>query len=152
EAVARVRHMPVAAESETPIERAQVLKGFEIEKDRYVTFEPHEVAALRPRTSTELGISGVVRIEESGPIFFESSYYAWPDAGGEKPYALLFRALSETRYAALGTLAMHGREHATLVRPGPRGLIVHTLFYRNEVRATEEYTSDPELVSAKELE
>ncbi len=150
--VARVRNMPVGELSEAPIKSPDVLKGFEIEKDRYVTFEPKELAAIRPRTSTELTIGEFVRLQEIDPIFFETSYYAAPDRGGEKPYALLFTALSATDYAAIGTLAMHGREHATVIRPGRHGLILHTLFYENEVRADEEYQTDSALVAPKELE
>jgi len=152
EAIARVRNMPVGELTQAPVNPPEVLKGFEIEKDRYVTFEPSELAAIRPRTSTELTIGEFVRLKEIDPIFFETSYYAGPDRGGEKPYALLFTALSETDYAAVGTLAMHGREHATVIRPGRRGLILHTLFYENEVRANEEYQTDPALVASKELE
>lgn len=110
------------------------------------------MAALRPQTSTELSIAEFVRLEEIDPIFFETSYYAAPDRGGDKPYALLFAALTETDYAAIGSLAMHGREHATVIRSGRRGLILHALFYENEVRADEEYKTDSTLVSAKELE
>jgi DNA end-binding protein Ku len=148
----RVRNLPVGEISEAPVEKPQLLKAYEIEKDRYVTFEPQEVTALRPKTSTELDIAEFVRLEEIDPIFFETSYYVAPDRAGEKPYALLFNALTETGYAAVGSLAMHGREHATVIRPGRRGLILHTLFYAKEVRAEEEYTSDPELVNPKELE
>jgi DNA end-binding protein Ku len=129
-----------------------VLKGFEVEKDLYVTFEPHEVAALRPKTSTELAIAEFVRLEEIDPIYFETSYYATPDRGGEKAYALLYRAMAETGYAAVGSLAMHGREHATVIRPGKHGLIVHTLFYEKEVRAGEEYLTDSAVAAPKELE
>lgn len=152
ESVARVRNQPVGEFTEAPLERPQLLKGYEIEKDRYVTFEPREVAALRPQTSTELAIGGFVRLEEIDPLFFDTSYYAAPNRGGEKPYALLYRALTETGYAALGSLAMHGCEHATVIRAGRRGLVLHTLFYGNEVRQEEEYTSDTALVTAKELE
>jgi DNA end-binding protein Ku len=144
--------LQVAEDSETAVEKPQVLKGFEIEKDRYVTFEPHEVASLRPQTSKELEIAEFVRLEEIDPIFFETSYYAAPERGGEKPYALLFRALKETGYAAIGSVAMHGREHAMVIRPGRRGLILHSLFYTNEVRADEEHESDTDLVGAKELD
>jgi DNA end-binding protein Ku len=152
ETVARIRSVPVGAVSDAPLEKPQILKGLEIEKHRYVTFEPRELAALRPQTSTELSIAEFVRLQEIDPIFFETSYYAAPDRGGEKPYALLFAALAETEYAAIGSLAMHGREHATVIRPGRRGLIIHALFYENEVRADEEYKTDSTLVSAKELE
>jgi DNA end-binding protein Ku len=152
EEVARVRNLPVAELTEKPVAPPQILKGYEIEKDQYVTFEPQEVAALRPQTSSELEIAEFVRIEEIDPIFFDTSYYVAPDREGEKPYALLFRALAETGYVALSSLAMHGREHATVIRPGRRGLILHTLFYAGEVRAAEEYGSDPNVVTTKELE
>ena len=152
ESVARVRNLPVAELTQAPVRPQQVLKGYEVEKDRYVTFEPHEIAALRPRTSTELTITEFVRLEEIDPIYFETSYYAVPDKGGEKPYALLYRALAETGYAAVGSLSMHGREHATVIRPGRNGLIVHTLFYQNEVRAEEEHRTDPAVVTSKELD
>ena len=148
----RVRNLPVNEADERPVQKTQVLKGYEIEKDRYVTFDPGEIAALRPPTSTELDIAEFVRLEEIDPVYFETSYYAAPDRGGERPYALLVQALTETGYAAIGSLAMHGREHATVIRPGQQGLIVHTLFYQNEVRSAEEYRSDPALVSSKELE
>ena len=91
-------------------------------------------------------------MQEIDPIFFETSYYAEPDRGGEKPYALLFTALAETDYAAIGSLAMNGREHAAVIRPGRRGLILRTLFYEKEVRADEEYQTEPTLVNPKELE
>jgi DNA end-binding protein Ku len=150
--VARVRNVQTGEGNDKPVESHQVLKGFEVEKDLYVTFEPHEVAALRPKTSTELAIAEFVRLEEIDPIYFETSYYAAPDRGGEKAYALLFRAMAETEYAAIGSLAMHGREHATVIRPGKHGLIVHTLFYEKEVRAEEEYRTDAAAGAPKELE
>ena len=100
--VERVRNAPVA--------REQILKGFELEKDRYVVFEPSEIAALKPRTSSELAIEEFVRLAEIDPVFFDTSYYVEPDGGGEKPYAVLYTALSDSGYAAMGAFAMHGRE------------------------------------------
>lgn len=152
EPIAFIRNQPLGEISRAPVEKRDVLKGYEIEKDRFVALEPREVAALRPQTSTELAIAEFVKLEEIDPLFFDASFYAAPDRGGEKPYALLYRALAETGYAAVGSLAMHGREHATVIRPGRRGLILHTLFYANEVRADEEYAADTALVSAKELD
>ena len=151
ESVVRVRNLPVAETAEARVEAPPVLKGYEIEKDRYVTFEPREIQALRPKTSTELDIAEFVKLEEIDPIFFETSYYAVPDRGGEKAYLLLFRALKESGYAAVGSLTMHGREHATVVRSGRQGLILHTLFFANEVRADEEYLAEGE-VNPKELD
>lgn len=150
--IARVHNQPVGEAAEARIERSDILKGYEIEPDRYVTFQPREVAALRAPTSTELAITEFVQLEEIDPLFFDASYYVAPDGGGEKGYALLHRALAESGYAAIGALAMHGREHATVIRPGRRGLVAHTLFYANEVRADEEPAADDGLVNPKELE
>lgn len=154
--VARLHNLPAAAseysETPQPIPKEQILKGYEIEKDRYVVFEPHEVAAVRPRTSTELPIAEFVDLREIDPLFFDASYYVVPESGAEKPYAVLYEALVKTGYAALGSLAMHGREHATVIRAGAHGLILHTLFFANEVHTSEEYTANADLVAAKELE
>ena len=155
--VARVHSMPMSApmqpdEAPEPVRKQDILKAFEIEKDRYVTFQPREIAALKPRTSTELEITEFVRLNEIDPVFFDVSYYVEPDAGAEKPYALLYSALVDSGYAALGSLAMHGREHVAVIRPGRRGLILHTIFYAKEVRPEGEYSADSNLVGTKERE
>ncbi len=152
EAVVRVHSAPVSGFTEEPVQQREVLRGYEVAKDQYVVVEPHEVAALRPKTSTALEIVEFVHLNEIDPVYFDTSYYVVPEPGGEKPYAVLFRALKEAGYVGLGTLAMHGREHATVVRPGPHGLLLHTLFYANEIGAANEYHADPDLVGAKELE
>jgi DNA end-binding protein Ku len=157
--VTRVRTMPMAMPppgepyaAPEPVRKQDILKAYEIEKDRFVTFQPREIAALRPRTSSELAITEFVRLAEIDPVFFDVSYYVEPDAGAEKPYAVLFTALVDSGYAAVGSLAMHGREHVAVIRPGRRGLILHTIFYAKEVRSEGEYTADSGLVGTKERE
>jgi DNA end-binding protein Ku len=92
------------------------MKGYEVARDQFVVLAPEEVAALRPRTSTELEITEFVSAEEIDPVYYETSYYVMPEAGGEKAYTLLFAALKETGHAGIGSLAMHGREHVALIR------------------------------------
>ena len=151
EPVARVRNAPFSEPGGGRIEASEVLKGFEVEKGRYVVMEPREVAALRPRTSTEVEIARFVRMEEVDPLFLDVSYFLQPDGKVEKPYALLYRALESTGYAAMGSIAMHGREHPVLIRPGKRGLVLHTLFHASEVRLEEEHAPDTAEVTEKEL-
>ena len=145
--VERFHNAPLRAPGGAPI-----LKGYELQKDQYVVLEPREIAALRPRTSTELAIVEFVLLKEIDPLFFDTSYYVLPERGGEKPYAILFETLRQSGYVALGSVAMHGREHAVVIRPGVRGLILHTLYYANEVRSAEEYSTDPKLAGAKEVD
>jgi len=125
EQVERVRNAPMAT--------GEVLKGYEVAKAEFVTITPHEVAALRPRTSTDLEITEFVPIGEIDPLYYETSYFVVPDAGAEKPYALLFATMAATRHAGMGSLAMHGRDHVVLIRAGREALVLHSMFYANEV-------------------
>jgi DNA end-binding protein Ku len=75
-----------------------------------------------------------------------------PDRGGERPYALLFTALQQTGYVALAKVAMHGREHIVILRPGSKGLLAHTMFYSHEIRATNEANAGTADIAPKELE
>jgi len=72
--------------------------------------------------------------------------------GGEKPYALLFQALRESGYYALAKVAMHNREHIIILRPGPKGLLSHTMYYQDEIRQVDEFRTDTSLVKEKELD
>jgi len=74
-----------------------------------------------------------------------------PDEGGEKPYALLFQALRESKYYALAKVAMHNREHIIVLRPGAKGILSHTMYYQDEIRQVEEFRTDTSLVKDKEL-
>jgi DNA end-binding protein Ku len=82
-----------------------------------------------------------VRMEEIDPVFLETSYYVHPGTGAEHSYALFYRALQESGYAALAEVAMHGRQHVMVIRSGMKGLIAHTMYYVNEVRGGEEHAT-----------
>jgi DNA end-binding protein Ku len=93
-----------------------------------------------------------VKMQEIDPVFLETSYYVIPGPGGEHAYGLFYRALTETKLAALAQIAMHGREHIIVLRGGAKGLMAHTMFYVNEVRRAEEYATETADVSSKELD
>jgi DNA end-binding protein Ku len=135
-----------------PVARGEIVHGFEVEKDRYVKFEPEELEALAPRNSPDMEIVEFVRAEEIDPVYLETSYYVGPDAGGEKPYALLYETLKKSGYAAIGEFVMHRRDQILVLRAGSRGLIGHTLFYEDEVRRVDEFRADAGLVGAKEMD
>jgi DNA end-binding protein Ku len=150
--VNRVRQSLVTDGDEQPISRADVLRGYEVERNQYVTFERDELRSLQRRTSPSMEIVRSVRLSEIDPVFFETSYYVVPDRGGEKPYAILFGALKETQHVALARVGMYGREHVVIVRPGERGILAHTMFYLDEIRFDNEFRADVDGVGAKELE
>jgi len=92
-----------------------------------------------------------VKSADVDPIYFEASYYMAPDDAGEKPYALLFEALKQTGYCALAKIAMHNREHVVFLRPSAKGIQMHTMYYKDEIRMVDEFRTDTSLVKPAEL-
>lgn len=131
-----------------------MVKGYEFEKNKFVTFESEELERLAPKSSSDMQIVEFVRLAEVDPVYLESSYYVAPDRGGEKPYSLLFEALQKTGYAAIAEFVMHRRDQTIILRTstGGGGLIAHTLFYEDEIRRENAFPPNAELVSGKELD
>jgi DNA end-binding protein Ku len=149
--LAPVRQAAVRKETGEVLPEQSVVKGYEYEKNRFVALEPEELKSLAPQTSTAMEIAEFVKLSEIDPVYFETSYYVHPDEAGEKAYGLLYRAMSSTGLAAIAQFAMHTREHVVVLRPGRKGILGHTMFYENEVRADEEFRADTTTVSEKEL-
>jgi DNA end-binding protein Ku len=92
-----------------------------------------------------------VKAAEVDAVYLDASYYLQPEEAGEKPYTLLFEAMRRSGYVSVAKIAMHNREHIVVIRPGAHGMILHTMFYRDEVRAIEEFRTDTSQVRDKEL-
>jgi DNA end-binding protein Ku len=131
---------------------AELVKGYEFAPDRFVVVTKDDLAKITVASSREIQILEFVRLAEIDPIYYETSYYLTPDRAGERPYALLLQALRESGFVALAQLAMHNREHVVVIRPGRTGMVLHTMFYGDEIRRDDEYRADTSAVAAKELE
>lgn len=149
--VAPVRQQYTATGTAEPVQREALDRGYEVAPDEFVVVKQEELRRLRVATSPEMQILRAVKMNEIDPVFLETSYYVHPGANGEHAYALFYKTLEEAGYAALAEVAMHGRSHVIVLRAGARGLIAHTMFYTNEVRAAEEYKPDAEVVNPREL-
>lgn len=147
----RVKQVIYCQTEDKPIPRDEIVKGFEYEKGKYVVVQDEDIKKVAPKTAKVMEIQEFVKAGDVDPVYLESSYYMAPDEGGEKPYALLFEALKETKYYAVAKIAMHNREHIVIVRPGERGMILHTMYYSDEVRSTEEFRTDTTKVSEREM-
>jgi DNA end-binding protein Ku len=147
----RVRQVLYCQAEDRPIERSEIIKGYEYEKGRYVVIEDEDIRKIQPKTAKVMEILEFVKSDEVDPLYFESSYYMSPEEAGEKPYALLFDALKRTGYVGLAKVTMHNREHIVILRPGARGILLHTMYYAHEIRAVEEFRTDLSLVKEKEI-
>lgn len=148
----RVKQVIYCAAENKPIERSDIVKGYEYEKDRYVVIDEEDIKKVAPSSAKVMEILEFVQSSEVDPLYFESSYYMAPDDAGEKPYALLYDTLKKTGYVGVAKVAMHSREHIVIFRPGPYGLLMHTMYYTHEVRKVEEFRTDTSLVKEKEGE
>jgi DNA end-binding protein Ku len=150
--MSRVKSVWYCAEENKPILRSDIVKGYEIGKDKYVVVEDEELKKIAPTTATTMDILQFVGRDEVDPIFFESSYYVAAEDKTAKPYGLFVAALSATGQDAIAKIAMHNREHIVLIRPSDGGLILHTLYYPDELRAANKSEAPKAKFTAKELE
>jgi len=130
------------------VARTDLVKGYEYEKGRYVTVTEAELAAVEPKSAKILELSAFVPAAQVDPIFFESSYYLAPLDRGQKPYALVLEAMRESSLVGIARIVRNGKEHVCVIRPHIQGLILHTLYWKDEVRGM----SFPELPVTNEAE
>ncbi len=148
----RVKQVLYCQAEDKPVARNELVKGYEYEKDKYVVIDEDDIKKAAPPSSRTMEILEFVKSDQLDPVYYESSYYMAPDEAGEKPYALLFEALRRSGYVGIAKIAMHNREHIVILRPGKRGILLHTMYYEDEVRRIEEFRTDTALIKDKELE
>ena len=121
------------------VDRSEVVKGYEYEKDRYIVVEDQELRKIAPASSKNMEIQAFVKSSQIDPIFFESSYLALPEKDNPKPYGLLVKALEDSDRVGIAKVAMHLREYTVFIRPSSHGLTIHTMYFVNEIRKVEGY-------------
>jgi DNA end-binding protein Ku len=140
------------------IDRSELVRGFEVEKGRYVTFTDEELKKLEARNEHAIEITEFLPLESVDPVHFEESYYLGAETNAAKAYRLLTDAMSQSGRVALGRFTMRGKENLVLIRPFGKGLMLHTVYYADEVRPAEdvdqaqnEPVREAELTLAKRL-
>ena len=132
----RIKQQLVCPACDTVVPKANLVRGFEYAKNQYVLVTDTELASAEPRSAKILELSSFVPASQIDPLFFESSYYMAPLDGGQKPYALIREAMLQSNLVGVARIVGSGKEHICVVRPyGQQGMILHTLFWIDEVRA-----------------
>ena len=153
----RLKQQYLCVKEEVPVAREDMVKGYEFAKDQYVMFTPDELKALEEAGTHTADISEFVPAESIDPVYFDKAYYLAPDKGGAKPYALLSRALRESKRVALGRWAARGKQYIVMIRAVEDGLVMQQLLYAGEVRSIKEIdipkteVRDAELKLAQQL-
>ncbi len=147
----RLKQQYVCLAEKVVVDRSDIVKGYEFRKDEYIVIEPEEIKKIEPQTAKTMEILEFVKASEVDPVYFESSYYMMPEEAGRRPYALLTKALEESDYVAIAKITMHNREYTVFLRPTEGGLMLHTMYYADEVKKVEGFGA-PEGVELKEAE
>jgi DNA end-binding protein Ku len=133
----RVKEVLYCALEDKPIDRTEIVKGYEKSKDQYIVVPPQEIDAIAPPTAQTIEILQFVKANEIDPVYLDASYYVNPDQTLARAYNLLMQAMAETEYDAIAQITMHGREHVALIRPGMDLLVLHTMYYADELNRVE---------------
>jgi DNA end-binding protein Ku len=134
----RIRQQRFCPVCNEVVERDGLVKGYEFAKDQYVRVSDEELEALEGEASKAIEISEFVPLVKVDPVYFEKSYYLGPDKGGEKAYRLLADAMIQAGKVALAKFVLRGRENLVLVRAAQNGLMLHTMYFADEVRNFDE--------------
>jgi DNA end-binding protein Ku len=146
----RVKQQLICPADNKVLDRSDIVKGYEYRKNEYVVIEPEEIKQIEPKTAKNMEILEFVKASEVDPVYFDSSYYMMPEEAGRRPYALLTKALAESEYVGIAKLTMHNREYTVFLRPHEGGMMLHTMYYEEEVRKVEGFGApDVELKDAE---
>jgi DNA end-binding protein Ku len=138
------------------VDSEDVVRGFEVEKGRFVPLEDEDLDRLDIELTKTIDICDFADLDEIDPIYFRKAYYLLPQEGAEKPYRLLVRALEETGKVAIAKIVIRNKQHLAALRPWEGVLVLETMYYADEVRQPERVDGDadlrkPEIEMAKSL-
>ena len=126
-----------------PVDRDDILKGYEVEKGEYVLLDPEEIEKVKLESRKTLELSQFVDLTEIDPIYYDKPYYVVPaDDLAEEAFVVLRDALKRTKKVGIGQLAMRGQEYVVSLKPCGRGMVLETLRYADEVNKAASYFRD----------
>ena len=130
----RLKQQYVSEKDQKVVPRAEMVKGYEVEKDRFVLFTPDELKKLDEGANHVIEIVAFVPEKSVDPLYYDKPYLLAPDKRGGKPYALLMEAMRSTGKSALAKWSWKGKQYIVQVRPAAGGMVLQQLLYADEVR------------------
>jgi DNA end-binding protein Ku len=129
-----IAYEKVRRDDRKPVDTDDIVRGFEIEKGRYVEIGDEDLDRLDIELTHSIDICDFVSLEEIDPIYYRKAYYLLPSQGAEKPYRLLVRALAETGKVGIAKVVIRNKQHLACLRTYDDFLLLETMYYPDEVR------------------
>lgn len=136
----RIRYKKWCPEEEREVPYSEIQKGYEVKKDNYLVLEKEELNKVKMKTTHSIDIKEFIDYKELDPILIDNSYYVATDTkkGNEKAYALLVRILNDNKLVAIGKVIIRDRENVVALRPYQRGLVMHVMYYLDDMKPVDE--------------
>ncbi|GAC1395126.1 MAG: Ku protein [Thermoanaerobaculia bacterium] len=147
----RIQQQLFCSRDERTIDRSEVVKGYEFSRGQYVLFNEDELKALEEKATQQIDIVEFLPNSQIDPIYFQKANYVAPDRGGDRAYALLAKAMEQTGRWALAKYAARGKQYLVVLRPVGKGLVMHQLYYPNEIRSMDELDLGEPVIKDNEL-
>jgi DNA end-binding protein Ku len=146
---ARVRQKLVSSVDGEEVPREQIIKGYPIGPDQFVTVSEDELAAIMPAAQRTIELEEFVDLADIDPVFYDSSYYLVPDKAAVKPYALLVSAMEDSGKVGIARFVMRSKEYVAALRIRDGKLVLNTMVYADELNDVGEL---PELEAAEKVQ
>jgi DNA end-binding protein Ku len=147
----RIKQQQICPVCNLVLTRDDLVRGYELAKNQYVQFTEAELEGLEHAASKNIDIVEFVPLPKVDPIYFEKSYFLGPDQGGEKPYRLLAAAMAKANRVAIAKFVMRGKENLVLIRPAQDGLMLHLMYFADEIRNFNEIDKGSATLKENEL-
>ena len=148
----RLKQQYVSEKDQAVVQRADMVKGYEFEKDKFVLFSADELKALEESSTHAIEIVAFIPQKAVDPIYYDKAYLLAPDKRGGKPYALLMEAMRKSGRCALAKWAWKSKQYVVQVRPVEDGLVLQQLLYADEVRSLKDLNIEPVTITPPELQ
>src|ERR671917_95991 len=146
----RIQQKRVDPETGEEVTYDQIVKGYELTKDRYVVITPEELDALDPERTRTIDIEDFVDLDEIDPVYYDHPYYLVPDKGATKAYGLLLGAMEQAGKVAIARVVLRSKEQLVAIRPSPGGvLMMETMIFADEVISPEDIEDLPDTNALK---
>ena len=145
----RIQQKRVDPETGEEVGYDQIVKGYELTKDRYVVITPDELDALDPEKTRTVDIEDFVDLDEIDPVYYDHPYYLVPDKGAAKAYGLLLGAMKESEKVAIARVVIRSKEQLVAIRPAGDVLMMETMLFHDEVVPSDDIEDLPDAQEIK---
>lgn len=141
----RIRYKKTCLHCSEEIKAEDIVKGFEYDKDKYVVVSDDEIEKIKTEKERSIQILHFTQLDQISPVYYDKTYQAAPEAGGEKAFELLRAALMAEQKIAIGKTVLGTKDTLIAIIPREDGLLISTMFYADDIKDLQKQYTKPEV-------